>query len=150
MPSFNNKSSNKNDKKISNKKNKLRKNKDSDSESDDELIIEAKINPNDIDNIKIGMICKIQLNAFKSKKTPKINGEISSISADILYDDFKKEFYFLARININKKQISRLKNKIDLYPGMLASVFIINDSRSFISYLFSPIYDSIYKAFREN
>ncbi len=117
---------------------------------DDELIIEAKINPNDIDNIKIGMICKIQLNAFKSKKTPKINGEISSISADILYDDFKKEFYFLARININKKQISRLKNKIDLYPGMLASVFIINDSRSFISYLFSPIYDSIYKAFREN
>jgi ATP-dependent Lon protease len=40
MPSFNNKSANKNDKKISNKKNKLRKNKDSDSESDDDIIIE--------------------------------------------------------------------------------------------------------------
>jgi len=40
MPSFNNKSANKNDKKISNKKNKLRKNKDSDSESDDDIIID--------------------------------------------------------------------------------------------------------------
>ena len=42
MPSFNNKSSNKNDKKISNKKNKLRKSKDSDSESDDESILEEE------------------------------------------------------------------------------------------------------------
>jgi len=42
MPSFNNKSANKNDKKISNKKNKLRKNKDSDSESDDDIIIDGE------------------------------------------------------------------------------------------------------------
>jgi len=40
MPSFNNKSANKNDKKISDKKNKLRKNKDSDSESDDDIMID--------------------------------------------------------------------------------------------------------------
>ena len=50
---------------------------------------------------------------------------------------------------IDNDQISKLKNQINLNPGMAVTVFIINDSRAFISYLFSPIIDSAYKAFRE-
>jgi HlyD family secretion protein/epimerase transport system membrane fusion protein len=61
---------------------------------DDELIIEAKINPNDIDNISIGSPCKIELNAFKGKKFPRINGKIFDISGDILFDEVKKDSFF--------------------------------------------------------
>lgn len=116
---------------------------------DEELIIEAKINPNDIDNISINSHCKIQFSAFKGKKFPKITGKIIDISADILFDDLKKDSFFLARIKIDNNQISKLKNQLSLNPGMAVTVFIINDSRAFISYLFSPIIDSAYKAFRE-
>jgi arylsulfatase A-like enzyme len=49
----------------------------------------------------------------------------------------------------SKKDITKLKDKIELYPGMPAQVFIITGSRSLISYLFTPISDSAYKAFRE-
>ncbi len=115
----------------------------------EELIIEAKIKPQDIDNVAIGMKSKIQLTAYKGKKVPKINGEVINVSPDIITNEQTRESYFLARVSISKKDIEKLKSKIELYPGMPAQVFIITGSRSLISYMFTPISDSAYKAFRE-
>ncbi len=115
----------------------------------EELIIEAKVKPQDIDNVTIGMKSKIQLTAYKGKKVPKLNGEVINISADIITNEQTRESYFLARVSISKKDIEKLKDKIELYPGMPAQVFIITGSRSLVSYMFTPISDSAYKAFRE-
>ena len=115
----------------------------------EELIIEAKVKPQDIDNVVVGMKSKIQLTAYKGKKVPKLNGEVINISADIITNEQTRESYFLARVSISKKDIEKLKDKIELYPGMPAQVFIITGSRSLISYMFTPISDSAYKAFRE-
>ena len=116
---------------------------------DDQLIIEAKVNPNDIDNVEAGLTAKVQLTAFKAKKAPKLNGQVLSVSADSLLDEITGEQYFLARIKIDEEEIKRLKSDIKLSPGMPAQVFIIIGSRSLWSYLFSPIVDASYKAFRE-
>jgi HlyD family type I secretion membrane fusion protein len=115
----------------------------------EELIIEAKVKPQDIDNVAIGMKSKIQLTAYKGKKVPKLNGEVINISPDIVTNEQTRESYFLARVSISKKDIAKLKDKIELYPGMPAQVFIITGSRSLISYMFTPISDSAYRAFRE-
>jgi HlyD family type I secretion membrane fusion protein len=115
----------------------------------EELIIEAKIKPTDIDNIAVGMKTKIQLTAYAGKKVPKLNGKIINISADIMTIEQTKESYFIARVSINKKDIEKLKTKVTLYPGMPAQVFIVTGARSLVSYLFTPISDSTYKAFRE-
>ncbi|MBT4878654.1 MAG: HlyD family type I secretion periplasmic adaptor subunit [Alphaproteobacteria bacterium] len=116
---------------------------------DDQLIIEARINPNDIDNVVAGQKAKVQLTAFKAKKVPKLTGEVLSVSADILTDEQSSEQYFLARIKIDDSEINKLKEKITLYPGMPALGFIITGSRSLLDYLFDPITDASYKAFRE-
>jgi len=116
---------------------------------DDELIIEARVNPQDIDNVKSGLNAKIQLTAFKAKKVPKLLGQVLSVSADIILDEISGEQYFLARIKINKKELKKLKIDITLYPGMPAQTFIIIGSRSLFDYLFSPITQAAYKAFRE-
>jgi HlyD family type I secretion membrane fusion protein len=115
----------------------------------DELIIEAKVKPQDIDNIAIGMKSKIQLTAYKGKKVPKLNGSIINISPDIVNNEQTRESYFLARIAIDKQDIEKLTTKIELYPGMPAQIFIITGSRSLVSYMFTPISESTYKAFRE-
>lgn len=115
----------------------------------EELIVEAKIKPGDIDNVAVGLKAKVSLTAYKGKKVPKINGEVINVSPDIITNEQTRESYFLARVSISKKDIEKLKNKVELYPGMPAQVFIINGSRSLISYMFTPISDSAYKAFRE-
>ena len=115
----------------------------------EELIVEAKVRPQDIDNVVIGLKAKVSLTAYNGKKVPKLNGEIINISPDIITNEQSRESYFLARVSINKKDIEKLKNKIKLHPGMPAQVFIITGSRSLMSYLFTPISDSAYKAFTE-
>lgn len=117
---------------------------------DEELIIEAKINPKDIDVVKQGLKAKINLSAFKAKKVPKLDGILMSVSADILLDEITGENYFLGRIKIADKSLKSLKENIQLYPGMPAEVFIITGSRTLLSYLISPIKDATYKAFRED
>ena len=117
---------------------------------DDQLIVEARVNPNDIDNVQSGQKAKVQLTAFKSKKVPKLTGEVLSVSADILLDEVSGEQYFLARIKIDEDEINHLKEKITLYPGMPAQAFIITGSRSLFKYLFDPITEASYKAFRED
>ena len=115
----------------------------------EELIVEAKVKPQDIDNVAVGLTAKVSLTAYQGKKVPKLNGEVINVSPDIVSDEQTQESYFIARIKIDKKDIEKLKSKIELYPGMPAQVFIITGSRSLISYLFDPIKDSAYKAFRE-
>lgn len=117
---------------------------------DEELIIEAKINPKDIDVVKKGLEAKINLSAFKAKKVPKLDGILLSVSADILLDEITGENYFLGRIKISDKSLKSLKENIALYPGMPAEVFIITGSRTLFSYLLSPIKDATYKAFRDD
>lgn len=115
----------------------------------EELIVEAKVKPQDIDNVTIGLKAKVMLTAYKGKKVPKLDGEVINISPDIVTNEQTRESYFLARVSISKKDIETLKSKIELYPGMPAQVFIITGSRSLVSYMFTPISDSAYKAFRE-
>ncbi|MFZ8864981.1 MAG: HlyD family type I secretion periplasmic adaptor subunit [Rickettsiales bacterium] len=117
---------------------------------DEELIIEAKINPKDIDVVKQGLKAKINLSAFKAKKVPKLDGILMSVSADILLDEITGENFFLGRIKIADDSLKSLKETIQLYPGMPAEVYIITGSRTLLQYLVSPLKDATYKAFRED
>lgn len=117
---------------------------------DDELIIEVRVKPQDIDLVKKGLKAKINLSAFKAKQVPKLDGEVIGVSADIISDEVSGEQYFLGRIKITEESIDSLKKDVKLYPGMPAEAFIITGSRSLINYLFAPIKDATYKAFRED
>ena len=115
----------------------------------DDLIIEAKIKPQDIDEVRNDLKTKIVLTAYKGKKVPKLNGKVLNVSPDIVISEDGKESYFLARVKVDEGDIAKLKSKIELYPGMPAQVFIIIGSRSLISDLFTPSSDAAYRAFRE-
>ncbi|MBM3579239.1 MAG: HlyD family efflux transporter periplasmic adaptor subunit [Alphaproteobacteria bacterium] len=56
-------------------------------------MIEAKVKPQDIDNIAVGMKSKIQLTVYKGKKVPKLNGEVINVSPDILTNEQSGESY---------------------------------------------------------
>lgn len=116
---------------------------------DKNLIIEARVRPQDIDSIYEGLKARISLTAFKEKKVPKLKGEVINISGDIITDEKSNESYYLARVRIKESEIAKLKNEIKINPGMPAQVFIITGKRTMLDYLFSPIKDSAYKAFRE-
>lgn len=116
---------------------------------DDRLIIEARLNPNDIDLVRKGTEAKVLLSAYKAKKVPKLDAEVLTVSADILQDEATGERYFAARVLVDDSIFDELKADIALYPGMPAEVFLIAGDRTVADYLFSPVVDATYRAFRE-
>jgi len=118
---------------------------------DDLLVIEAKVKPSDISVVRNGLDARVIFTSYKTRSTPKIPGKVTQVSADTFSDDRSMQAspYYTVRIEVDKHFLQSLKKPIELYPGMPAEVMIRTGSRSFLSYLFRPIADSMHSAFRE-
>ncbi|MES9859187.1 MAG: HlyD family type I secretion periplasmic adaptor subunit [Sedimenticola sp.] len=116
---------------------------------DGRLILEARVNPNDIDLVAAGGNVKVLLSAYKAKKVPKIDGVVLNVSGDTLADEVSGERYFLARVQVDDSIFDLLNEEIDLYPGMPAQIFFLAGERTLADYLLSPVSDATYRAFRE-
>lgn len=116
---------------------------------DDDLIIDAMVSPNEINSLRVGIPVKIQLNPYKQRLVPRVDGEVIYVSANTIVHEQAKQEFFLVKIKLDKHLIEQLNADVKLYPGMPVTVFIIRGTRTFLQYLISPIIDSFHKAFKE-
>jgi HlyD family secretion protein len=89
----------------------------------DSLTVEAKVNPQDIEQVQLRQTAVLRFPAFNAATTPEINGEVSRISADITSDQRTGQSYYTIRISIPPDQLSRLGD-VRLVPGMPVECFI--------------------------
>jgi len=114
-----------------------------------ELIIEARIKPNDIDRVHKGLSANIRFSSFKTSTTPVIDGTIVSVSADVISDDKKDMPYYLARVKVSPEGRKALK-ELTLIPGMPAEVLIKTGSRTLFQYMTQPISNAFARAMIED
>jgi HlyD family secretion protein len=116
--------------------------------SADNLIVEAKFAPQDIDQVKIGQRAVVRFTTFNQRTTPELNGVVTRVSADTTVDQRTSAAYYTLRISLSKEEISRLGD-VRLVPGMPVESFVQTGDRKVISYLMKPLSDQIMRAFRE-
>ncbi len=114
----------------------------------EELTIEARIAPVDIDQVAIGRSTKLMFSAFNKEQTPELEGRIVHIAADVTTDPQTSQNYYMGRVEISKESREKLR-ELDLLPGMPVEVFISTGARTALSYLAKPITDQFNRAFRE-
>jgi HlyD family secretion protein len=119
----------------------------------DELIIEARLRPQDIDSVKHGQKASVRLTALSQRITPMISGEVIYLSADTLADERKSQQtgptdIYIVRVKLNSEE-SRVLPGFSPTPGMPAEVYIKTAERTFFEYIVKPIHDSMSRAFRE-
>lgn len=114
----------------------------------EELIIEARVAPIDIDRVAEGMDATIRFSSFSSA-VPTIFGRVISLSADALHDQATGATYYLARIEVTPEGIEDL-GSLELLPGMPAEAFIATGSRTFLQYLFKPFTNALARSFIED
>ena len=114
----------------------------------DLLSVEAKISPQDIDQLYLGQATSLRFSAFNQRTTPEIQGAISRISADVSSDQRTGQNFYTARIAIPAYELARLGN-VKVLPGMPAEIFARTYDRSVLSYFTKPLTDQIVRAFRE-
>ncbi len=115
----------------------------------DNLVVEARVNPKDIDQVKTGQKARIRFPSFSSRITPEINAVVYNVSPDLTRPDNNQPPFYSIKIRMNKKELARLGKKNKLIPGMPAEAFIQTKSRSPMNYLIKPLLDQINRVGRE-
>lgn len=112
------------------------------------LVIEARVDPTDIDVVHAGLPAQVRLSAFNQRIVPTVEGTVSWVSADRLTDEKSGEAYYTARIALNDPDDPRL-NGLTLLPGMPAEVMIRTGERTLLEYLIRPIRQSFGRSLSE-
>ena len=114
----------------------------------DALEVEVRIQPQDIDQVRLGQQAVMRFSAFNQRTTPEINGEVGRISADVTEDPKTGIRYYTVRIAVPQHEIERLGG-LKMVPGMPVESFIQSSSRTVMSYLVRPLHDQVTRTFRE-
>ena len=114
----------------------------------DSLAVEARVNPQDIEQVQLDQKTVLRFPAFNAATTPEINGQVSRISADVNSDQRTGQSFYTIRISIPPDKLSQLGNA-KLVPGMPVECFIQTGERTVISYLLKPLQDQLHRTFRE-
>jgi HlyD family secretion protein len=114
----------------------------------DTLLVEAKVDPKDIDKVQFGQPVLLRFSAFDIRTTPEINGTVARVAADTSTDQRTGQTYYVVRIAMTPDEIARLGN-VRLTPGMPVEAFIQTGQRTMLSYLIKPLHDQLMRAFRE-
>ena len=114
----------------------------------DDLQVEAKVNPQDIDKLQVGQKTLLRLSAFNQRTTPELNGVVTRVSPDVTTDQRTGQSYYTIRVSMPPQEVARL-GEAKLIPGMPVEAFVQTGERTLLSYLIKPLSDQLMRAFRE-
>ncbi len=114
----------------------------------DELRVEAKVPPQEIDRVSLGQEATLRFTSFDSRSTPQITGKVSFISAATSSEQKTGATYYTVHLSVSDSEIARLGH-VHLLPGMPVEVFVETGEHTLASYLAKPIVDQLERALRE-
>jgi HlyD family secretion protein len=120
----------------------------------DELVVEAKVSPSDIDQVATEAKAVVRIMAGNQRTQPEIKGVLTRVSADLAREPQPQnstqppQAYYTVRIALPAAEVARLKD-LRLLPGMPAEVFIQTHDRTPLQYLLKPLQEQIARTFRE-
>lgn len=118
----------------------------------DDMIIEAKVKPADIAFVRPGLPASVKLDAYDYTLYGSLMGKVSYISADTLNEEVRGNDQPYYRVQIKTRAhnlVSRRNQRIDIQPGMTATVEIKTGSNTVLRYLTKPITKTISESLGE-
>jgi len=115
---------------------------------DDLLILEVEVAPTDIAYVIKDQKAVVQLSAFDFSVYGSLEGIVLNVSADTITKDDGSTWY-ICLVSIPADGITTMSRKLDLLPGMQATVNIVSGSKTILQYLIQPFTNIKNKAFRE-
>lgn len=114
----------------------------------DRLIVDARIMPMDVDRVHVGQETHVMLSGLNAHTTPRLNGTVTRVGADLVRDPQTQQPYFSTAITIPESELHKITG-VTLVPGMPADGYIRTGERTIGSYLMKPVLDQFQRALRE-
>jgi HlyD family secretion protein len=115
---------------------------------DEALNLEARVMPQDIDQLSLGQHAIVRVHASNQRTTPELAGTVTRISADVTREQQSGLTYYTIRVALPVEEVQRL-GTVRLVPGMQAEVFVQTLERTPLQYFLKPLQDQIARAFKE-
>ncbi|WP_372599895.1 HlyD family type I secretion periplasmic adaptor subunit [Amphritea sp.] len=109
---------------------------------DDDLIIEAKLSPVDISQVRVGQPATIRFDPFDYTIFGSVKGTVTYVSADTIKENTQKgeEIYYRAHLTVDGYPVTTTSGKVlEILPGMTAQVDIRSGDRTLMEYLLKPL-----------
>jgi multidrug efflux pump subunit AcrA (membrane-fusion protein) len=116
--------------------------------SNEMLVVEARIRPQDINHVFAESPAKVRLAAFDARTTPLLPGRVTFVSPDRMTDADTGESWFTATVEVDAAAL-RHHPEIRLKAGMPAELFVTTSDRTLFEYLVNPITAFTNRAMRE-
>jgi HlyD family type I secretion membrane fusion protein len=114
----------------------------------DKMVVEARINPDDVDVVQAGASCRVRFTAYKARSHLSLPCIVKDVSPATFQDEKTGISYYTVRIEIQDNALAA-SDRLALHPGMLAEVEFTGEKRSPLRYLADPIVQSFTRAFKE-
>ena len=104
------------------------------------LLLDAKVQPQVIDRIKVGDTAEVRFQAFANSPQLVVHGKLVSLSGDAVTEAVGNQVrnYYLARVELTPAGLKALGTRV-MQPGMSADVLIKTGERSMLTYLMHPL-----------
>lgn len=116
--------------------------------SNELLVVEARIRPQDIGHVFADAHAKVRLAAFDARTTPMLPGRVTFVSPDRVSDPQTGESWFAATVEVDAAALSH-HPEIELKAGMPAELFVTTSDRTLFDYLVKPVTAFTSRAMRE-
>lgn len=113
----------------------------------DRLVIEGRLAPNFIDNVKPGMPAKVWLTTLTWREQRPLKATLAWVSPDSVEDKRTGASYFIARVELDDTR-SEIARRITLHPGMRTEMLLLTGERTLLDQLIDPLLRNINRAFR--
>lgn len=118
--------------------------------SKENLLIEARVRPQDIAFVRIGQQANVEITAYESSVYGRLDARVVSISPDAVAEPQTGETFYHVRVRtLDNALHDALGRPLPIGPGMVANVNLIGDKRTVLEYLLTPITRLRETAFRE-
>jgi membrane fusion protein, adhesin transport system len=114
------------------------------------LQVEALVSPKDIGSVRIGQRAKVDITAYDPAVYGSLEGQVVTISPDAVLNERNGETHYLVRVRTGESALTdKNGRRLAIGPGMIATVNLLGDKRSVMSYIMTPITRLSETAFRE-
>ena len=119
--------------------------------SDEPLLVEAKVSPGDVAFLRMGLPANVKLDAYDYAIYGALKGKLTYISADTVEaENLRKDEEPSYRVHLLiDPPTDERQRKIEILPGMTATVEIITGERTVAQYLLKPLRRARSEAFTE-
>lgn len=115
---------------------------------DEELVIEAKIQPRDVGHVHIGQPVTVKVTTYDFARFGGITGELKDVSASTFLDE-QGDPYYKGIIRLDRSYVGRDETQNRVMPGMTVQADIKTGKKTLFEYLLKPVYSSVSQSFRE-